>query len=230
VLLYRLLLVLFTSKLMSTETQQFWDKHAKKYEDTERKFDPLFKHALAITKKHLNTHDVVLDFGCATGVKTLELAASTKHIHGLGYSVEMVKEANRKKLAANIINCSFSHGTIFTPSLHPASFDKIVSFGVLHLLEDPGKEIKRIAELLKPGGLFISTTPVLKERIGFKTKLELFAYQLVKKLGFFPLHLNMLTTRDVETVIQANGFQIVESQQLFLGITVSFVIAKKTVH
>lgn len=212
---------------MNPRTQQFWDRHAKTYEQTERKFDPIFKHALAITKEHIHPNDHVLDFGCATGSKTLDLALVSNYVHGLDYSPEMVKEANRKKNTTNIKNCSFTQGTIFTPEFSPASFDKIVSFGVLHLLEDAGKEIRRINELLKPGGLFISTTPALKAKMDLKTWLEFSAYLLIRRLGLFPLHLNRLTTSDVEAMIKVHNFNILESRELFHGIAVSFVIAQK---
>ena len=213
---------------MKNKAQSFWDKQAKTYENNERKFDPLFKEVLAKTKKFLNPNDQVLDFGCASGTKTLELAGGVRHLHGLDYSAEMVKEANKKKKEANVMNCSFSQGTIFTNNIDKEAFDKIISYGVIHLLEeDKERVIQRIYELLKPGGLFISTTPCLKERMSLKTKLEFFAFMFIKKLGIFPLHLNMFKNNHVERLITNQGFKIVESKEIFHGITMSFIVAKK---
>jgi 2-polyprenyl-3-methyl-5-hydroxy-6-metoxy-1,4-benzoquinol methylase len=39
-----------------------------------------------------------------------------------------------------------------------------------NLLEDNQQVMQRITELLKPGGLFISTTPCLKEKLAFSNK------------------------------------------------------------
>ena len=89
---------------MINKTQKFWDKQAKKYDYCERQFEPVVKDIIAKTRKHLNLSDYVLDFGCATGTKTIELAGGTKHIHGLDISTEMINEAIQKKDEANTKN------------------------------------------------------------------------------------------------------------------------------
>jgi 2-polyprenyl-3-methyl-5-hydroxy-6-metoxy-1,4-benzoquinol methylase len=48
--------------------------------------------------------------------------------------------------------------TIFDTRLKEETFDVILAFGILHLLKDFPKAIRRINELLKPGGWFISST------------------------------------------------------------------------
>jgi ubiquinone/menaquinone biosynthesis C-methylase UbiE len=62
---------------------KFWDKHAKGYDSSERQFDPGYRVVIAKTKSSLEPENKVLDFGCATGTKTLELAESAGHIHSL---------------------------------------------------------------------------------------------------------------------------------------------------
>lgn len=83
---------------MISKTLKFWNKQAKKYDDSERQFEAIFKEVISETKEYLNTNDNVLDFGCATGTKTLELAGATKQIHGIDISDEMIKEARKKKI------------------------------------------------------------------------------------------------------------------------------------
>ena len=212
---------------MINKTQKFWNKQAKKYDNSERQFEPVFKEVVSKTKEYLNTDDNVLDFGCATGTKTLELAGATKQIHGIDISDEMIKEATKKKNELQIANASFTHGTIFKNDLDKASFDTVVSYGVIHLLDDKEKVIQRIHELLKPEGLFISTTACLKNKMAIKNRLEFTAFLLIKRLGIFPLHLNMLKTIDVENLIMNGKFQIVKAEKIFHGITISFVIARK---
>jgi len=212
---------------MINKTQIFWNKQAKKYDYSERQFKHVFKKVISKTKEYLNANDNVLDFGCATGTKTLELAGATKQIHGIDISDEMIKEATKKKNELKNINASFTHGTIFKNDLEKASFDKIISYGVIHLLDDKEKVIQRIHELLKPEGLFISTTACLKNKMAFKNRLEFSAFLFIKRLGIFPLHLNMLKTNDVEELIINCRFQIVKAEKIFHGITISFVIARK---
>ena len=212
---------------MINKTQKFWNKQAKKYDNSERQFEPVFKEVVSKTKEYLKISDVVMDFGCATGTKTLELAEATKQIHGIDISDEMINEAIRKKKKLKNTNASFIHGTIFRNDLEKESFDKIISYGVIHLLDDKEKVIQRIHELLKPEGLFISTTACLKNKMAFKNRLEFSAFLFIKRLGIFPLHLNMLKTNDVEELIINCRFQIVKAEKIFHGITISFVIARK---
>ncbi len=63
--------------------------------------------------------------------------------------------------------------------------------------------------------------------MAFKNSLEFNAFLLIKKLGIFPLHLNMFKPKDVERIIINQGFQIIKAETIFHGITISFIIAKK---
>jgi ubiquinone/menaquinone biosynthesis C-methylase UbiE len=212
---------------MINKTQKFWDKQAKIYDSSEIQFDPVYKDVITKTRKYLNIADNVLDFGCATGTKTIQLADGTKHIHGLDISTEMINEATKKKDKANIQNISFSQGTIYKNDLEKASFDNIIAYGIIHLLEDKEKVIQRIYELLKPEGLFISTTACFKDKMAFKNSLEFKAYLFSKRLGILPLHLNMFSTNDVKELMGNHNFQIIEAEEIFFGITTIFIVAKK---
>ena len=212
---------------MTSKIQKFWDKQAKRYDYSERQFAPVFKEIILQTKNNLTTDDKVLDFGCATGTKTIELADSVKHIHGFDISTEMINEANRKIKESNFKNITFMQGDIFDDNFEIASFDKIISYGVIHLLNDSDKVIRRLHDLLKPDGLFISSTACLKDKMAFKNRLEFNAFLLIKKLGIFPLHLNMVKPKNVEKIITNQGFQIVKAETIFHGITISFIIAQK---
>ncbi|MBT3260401.1 MAG: class I SAM-dependent methyltransferase, partial [Deltaproteobacteria bacterium] len=86
-------------------------------------------------------------------------------------SIEMINEAIKKISEKEAKKVSFSQGNIFNSDLEEASFDKIVSYGVIHLLDDSEKVIRRIHELLKPDGLFISTTACLGDKMAFKNPI-----------------------------------------------------------
>ena len=100
---------------MISKTQKFWDKQAKRYDYSERQFAPVFKEVVSRTKSYLTIDDKVLDFGCATGTKTIELADSVKHIQGLDISTEMINEANKKLNDSNFENIK-----------HTATYKKII--------------------------------------------------------------------------------------------------------
>lgn len=212
---------------MISKAQKFWDQQSKRYDIAEKQFDPVYQEVIARTLKYLDENDHVLDFGCATGTKALQFAPSVKHIHGLDISGEMIKEANKKKQDAAILNCTFSQGTIYNENLKKASFDKIISYSVIHLLVDSEREIQRIYELLKPGGLFISTVACFREKMTLAKRLEFTIYRVMKSLGIFPLHLNLYNAADVEKLLLDQKFMIVESEKIFHGMTASFIVAQK---
>jgi ubiquinone/menaquinone biosynthesis C-methylase UbiE len=218
----------YLTQIMMNKAETFWNKQAKRFDDSQKQFEAASQEIISKTKEYLNANDSVLDFGCATGTKTLELARGIKHIHGLDISAEMISAAIKKKNKANVMNVSFSQGTIFNDDLEKASFEKIIAYSIIHLLEDSEKVIQRIYELLKPGGLFISETACFNDRMNFKTRLEFTTYRFMKRLGIFPLHLNMFKTSDIEQLIIRQNFNILKAEKLFFnGMTISFIVAKK---
>lgn len=218
----------YLTQTMKNKAEIFWDKQAIRFDKSQDKFESAARELISRTKEFLNTDDNVLDFGCATGAKTLELAGEVKHIHGLDTSSEMISLAIKKLNATNLKNVSYSYGTIFKNDLDKVSFDKIIAYSIIQLLADSEKVIQRINELLKPGGLFISETPCFNERMNFGTRLEFTSYRFMKRLGIFPLQLNMFTASDVAQLISGQNFNILKNEKLFLnGMTISFIVAKK---
>ena len=212
---------------MSNKSQKFWDKQAKRYDSIEGQFDPVYEGILSKTASYLDPGDTVMDLGCASGSKTLALAGKVKHIHGLDLSGEMIREANKKKEARGISNCSFSRGTVFENEFERGTFDAVVSFGVLHLLKDREGAFRAIYDLLKPGGFFISATGIFKEKMARKERLNFYAFLLFKTLGIVPLHVNMFTTDGLIKLIEDQGFETVESEKIMHGMTILFLVAKK---
>ena len=216
------------NQVMINKAQKFWDKQAKRFDNRDKQFEHANQELIAETKKYLNANDNVLDFGCATGTKTLELAAGIKHIHGLDFSAEMISEAIKKKDKINATNVSFSQGTIFNDELEKGSFEKIIAYSIIHLLEDSEKAIQRIHELLKPGGLFISETACFKDKMDYKTRFEFTTFRIMRLLGIFPLHLNMFKTSDLEKLLNRHRFNILQAEKFFFnGMTISFIVAEK---
>lgn len=208
--------------------QKFWDKQAKRFDDNEKQFEQASRELIARTKEYFDANDNVLDFGCATGNKTLKLAEGIKHIHGLDFSAEMISEALKKQEKLNLSNVTFSQGTIFDNDLAESSFEKITAYSIIHLVEDCEKVIQRIHQLLKPGGLFISETACFKEKLEFKTRIEVTTYIFMRHLGVFPLNLNNFKTSELEQLIESHNFKIIKSENIFYnGMTISFIVAEK---
>ena len=103
------------------------------------------------------------------------------------------------------------------------SFNVILVFNVLHLLEDTEKVIQRINELLKPGGLFISETACMREKKSF---LSIFLFFL-SKIRVVP-YIRFLKFSELESLIVNEKFQIVESRNLDQTSPTYYVVAKKS--
>ena len=207
--------------------QRFWDRQAQRYDSGEKQYELVYNKIISKTKTHLEASDTVLDYGCATGTKTLHLAASVKQIFGIDISSEMIEKAKEKRDENKIINADFGQGTIFNNDFSDIRYDKIIAYSILHLLENKEEVLGKIYELLKPGGVFISLTACLKDKMVIKMRVQFFLYYLMQKLGMFPLHLSMFTFPEVEDLIRKAKFGIVESECIYDGMTIIYIVARK---
>jgi 2-polyprenyl-3-methyl-5-hydroxy-6-metoxy-1,4-benzoquinol methylase len=210
------------------ETEKIFDMSANTYDKTEEKrFEPIHIKTLKNTKKYLNGSDIVLDYGCATGTKALELAGYVQKIHGIDISSKMIDAAKRKTVERKIENVDFAQATLFDERFKKESFDVILVFNILHLLEDNRQAMQRIAELLKPGGLFISITPCLKEKMRFLNKFELSFFLLLIKIGLFPNILTRFKFSELEDLMANGKLQIIETEKIYHRMSSYFIVAKK---
>ena len=209
------------------ESEKLWDKISDKYDKAEKRFEKIHIKTVENTKKYLNKNDIVLDYGCGTGTKTIELAGKVKKIHGIDISSKMIEAAKRGALEHKIENVDFIHATIFDERYKRESFDVITAFGVLHVLDDSQQAIQRITELLKPGGFFISTTPCLKEKMALSNKFQLSFYLLLIKIGLLPNILSRFRFSELEDLVTTGDFQVIETEKLFHRMSCFFIVEKK---
>lgn len=153
---------------------------------------------------------------------TLDLAGSVKAIHGLDVSPKMIALAKEKAAARKIDNVDFSSGSIFDGQFEAGSFDAILAFNILHLLEDVPQAALRINELLRPGGWLISTTPCMGE----KNSLMYLPMILFAKIMGIP-SVSLYKYRSLEELITNGNFQIVETKNSQRDPLSYFIAAKK---
>lgn len=204
------------------KSEKFWDKRAVEYDKNEKKWEETYNKALENTKKYLKDSDIVIDYGCGSGILAIQLAKFVKEIHGLDISSKMIESAEQRAKGNNIENISFAHTTIFDERYKRESYDVVLAFNILHLLEDSSKAVQRINELLKPGGLFISETASLGEAKSFVN----FIISIIIKMRILP-KVNKLKFADLENLITKEGFQVIETEVLGEGISTYYVVARK---
>jgi 2-polyprenyl-3-methyl-5-hydroxy-6-metoxy-1,4-benzoquinol methylase len=191
---------------------KFWDQAAKNFEQQEEQDPQMHIKNVENAIKYLDASDLVLDFGCATGRKALELAEYVNQILGIDISPKMVAAAKRNAAERKIQNVDFAQATIFDKQFQKESFDATLAFGILHLLKDPSKAIQRINELLKPGGWFISSTACMGDDKIIPTVMNSLLF-VPGRLGIFP-YLRFLKIPELEQSITNGKFQIVETETL----------------
>jgi SAM-dependent methyltransferase len=103
----------------------------------------------------LPSHSRVLDLGCGSGVPVaLGLTESGHQVTGVDLSEVQVSRARTRVPAA-----TFIHADATKLNLPAASFDAVVSFyALIHIpVDEQPSLLQRIAEWLRPGGLFVAT-------------------------------------------------------------------------
>jgi ubiquinone/menaquinone biosynthesis C-methylase UbiE len=202
---------------------RFWDKRADKYAKRPVKDQESYNRTLDCTRKHLSASDEVLEVGCGTGTTALLLAPSVKQVTASDISSRMLEIAREKAVAQDVENVRFDHATLFDEALKKGSFDVVMAFNFLHLLEDIPGAVRRINELLKRGGLFISKTVCLAEQ----SRLWSALLAVLKPLGFAP-YVKCLKVAELEGIITGADFEIIETGFHPTSPPSRFVVARKT--
>ncbi len=191
-------------------TSLFWDRMASRYHNQGADYEHLHNQTVDLLKKHLHKTDLVLDYGCATGSTAFKIANEVEQVHGIDFSPKMIAEANNRLTGQGVQNVRFNRTTIFDRNLGEGSYDVVLALGILHLLRNPHRVIRRIHDLLKPGGMFISATackgerrtvPILMNMIGFLPSL----------IGLLP-SFNFPDIPQLERSISQEKYQIMETK------------------
>lgn len=136
----------------------FWDVMAKRYSRQKVAHEDAYREKLKKTQDYLKPHMEVLEFGCGTGTTALIHAPHVKHILATDISRKMLEIARAKARDAGITNVTFEQMDIANLEAGDESFDVVMGHSILHLLPDRKEVIAKVHRLLKPGGIFISST------------------------------------------------------------------------
>lgn len=203
-----------------TDKEKFWDKHAAGYAKSPVKDEASYQKKLKITQEYFRPDWRVLEFGCGTGSTAIVHAPHVEHILATDVSGKMLQIAEDKARTAGIKNIRFERGTLESLTLEEGSFDAVLGLNILHLLEDVDAAIGRVYQLLKPDGIFVSSSGLLRElawywRAGIK---------VAQCVGLAP-YLARFDKTDLIDMLVKSGFVIdCEWQPAKLAV---FIVAKK---
>jgi 2-polyprenyl-3-methyl-5-hydroxy-6-metoxy-1,4-benzoquinol methylase len=207
--------------------ERFWDKRVKSIDKDAERFEQINNKVLGQTKTFLNESDIVLEFGCGTGAKTCDLAKYVQKILAIDISSKIIEAAKIKANEIGVRNIEFVQADIFDARCKEESYSVILAFNILHLLEDNKKVFRRISKLLKPGGLFISVTPCLKEKMSLLIKVQFSFFLIINKLGMMPIPLHRFRFLDLHNLFDNTNLQVEETIIMFHGLSSYFVVSKK---
>lgn len=202
---------------------RFWDKIAERYSKRPIADEAAYEKKLQATREYFRRDMKVLEFGCGTGSTAIAHAPYVQHIHATDISSKMIEIARGKADAANVENATFEQSTIEELSAPDQAYDSVLGLSILHLLEDKEAVIAKVCKLLKPGGVFVTSTVCL----GDKMKFFRFIVPVGRFLGLMPF-VSVFTTNDLENSLTSAGFAIDYQWRPEKGMAV-FIVARKPV-
>jgi ubiquinone/menaquinone biosynthesis C-methylase UbiE len=207
------------------EPSKFWDKHAKGYAKRPVADEAAYQKKLKVTQDYLKPDMEVLEFGCGTGTTALIHAPFVRHIHAIDISGKMIEIARDKAEAGGIKNVTFERASVEDLTAADATYDAVMGHSILHLLEDRKSAIASTHRMLKPGGVFITSTACLGEMMP-ALKAVLRAILVAGRFfGLLPL-VNFFTKDELERDLTDAGFRTDYQWQSGKGKSV-FIVAKK---
>lgn len=206
-----------------TRSERFWDKTAERYASRPVSDEATYQRKLAETQSFLEPGMRVLEFGCGTGTTAIHHAPHVQHIDAIDISEKMLEIGRRRAREAGIGNIAFTRGTLTEFKAEDESLDAVLGLNVIHLLPDWQAVITEIARILKPGGVFVSSTVCLGHS---KLRFIRLVAPLAKVLGLMP-DLVILTETELAGEIRKAGFEVERQWHHGNQGIVVFIIARK---
>jgi SAM-dependent methyltransferase len=183
------------SELIDRETA-FWNKLADKYSRRPVADEAAYQKKLEVTRKYFQPDMEVLEIGCGTGSAAIAHAPFVGHIRATDLSTRMVEIAKDKAKAAGIDNVTFE-------TLSVDALDAVMAHNILHLLEDKERAIADIHNMLKPGGVFVTSTACIGDMM---LPLRLII-PVGRFLRLFPL-VKVFSVAELKGSLENAGFEI----------------------
>ncbi len=205
------------------ESDKFWDKTAERYAKSPVSDEATYQKKLAETQSFFTPNMRILEFGCGTGTTAVQHAPHVQHIDAIDISENMLEIGRGKASEAGVENITFTRGTLTEFKADTATLDAVLGLNVIHLLPDRQAVIAEVVRILKPGGIFVSSTVCLG--LSYLRFIKL-AVPLGKLLGLMP-DVFVLTEAELASEVTNAGF-VIERQWHHgkKGIAV-FIVARK---
>jgi len=192
-----------TANARHRSASRFWDRTAESYAKKPVADEATYQKKLDITRGYLRPEMEVLEFGCGTGSTAITHAPHVKHIRAIDISAKMIEIARGKADAQGVENVTFEQQTLDALEVPDQSYDAVLGLSILHLLEDKDAAIAEVHRVLKPGGIFVSSTACIADHMKW---FELIA-PIGRFFGLIPM-VKVFTQDELVRSLEAAGFEI----------------------
>lgn len=201
---------------------QFWDKIADRYAKKPVSNEEEYQKKLSITQQYLRPNMKVLEFGCGTGSTALVHAPKVSSYTAVDFAPKMIAIADEKLKNNPIKQLDFKVASLEAFQPEQAEYDAVLGLNILHLVENRDKTIEQVFALLKPGGVFVSNTACLGNKMGFFRYIA----PIGRFLKFIPL-VKVFKREELVDSLERAGFEIEYQWVPEDNKLVYFLVAKK---
>jgi len=205
------------------DPSRFWDRIAEKYARQPVADEAAYQRKLRVTRDYLRPDMELLEFGCGTGSTALVHAPFVNHISAIDLSAKMIEIARGKAAAAEVTNVTFEQLSIDDLDAPDHTYDAVLGLSILHLLRDMDGAIAKVRRMLKPGGLFITSTVCVGDTLMMSVIGRVAS--VGRWFGLLP-YVCVFTPDDLEARLTGAGFAIEHRWQPGKGKAV-FIVARK---
>lgn len=206
-------------------TAKFWNRFAERYSKSPVADEASYQEKIAKSREYFRPDMEVLEIGCGTGSTAIAHAPYVGHIRATDISPKMIEIARAKAEAAAVPNVDFEVSSIADLCVPDGTQDAVLALSVLHLLKDEKAVIAMVYRMLKPGGVFITSTPCLRDAWKYVAVMALIG-PLGKRLGLMPAVIQVFTLDVLVAALTDAGFEIAYKWRPAIDKAV-FIVAKK---
>ncbi len=206
-----------------SKSDKFWDKTAEKYSKKAVPDEKRYRQKLSETQEFLSADMHILEFGCGTGSTAIYHAPRVQKIDAIDISEKMIEIGREKSEKSGVNNLTFSRGTLEEFNADSSSLDAVLGLNVIHLVPDRKELMTEVERILKPGGVFVSSTGCLGNSYFRFLKLLI---PLLKPLGVMP-DVFMFSEVELAAEIKDAGFSIERQWHYGPQNIEVFIIARK---
>ena len=203
--------------------EKFWDRIAARYSRQPLADEAAYEKKLQKTREYFTPESEVFEFGCGTGSTAINHAPWVKSLLAIDVSTKMIEIARAKSREQALDNVSFQVASIDDFEAANESYDVVMAHSILHLLKDKDRAIAKTHAMLKPGGIFVSSTFCMGDH--FVTRLIRSIVSMFSMVGLLP-YVNEASSEELVNSIEEAGFDI-EYQWRPKDKSALFVVARK---